>query len=270
MGSSAGRSPSGMNSPTLLAKLWVEHAGSRVPKDLTTPRTWLTSAVRARTSASRDRSRRARPEHPRPDARSGRATRGRAAQVVPGTVRPRGRSCGPSRKSTEVSEGWRRSPHGRVPRAIGLPRPNACPPPGRSAPARPRRNEISAPRTSSRHVPRPAPHHRRRDCTCGCSDRPDPNPRLPLEYGYHSYWPTSVSWASSPLIDWDRSFDFRSRNGGWPSHLNLLRLVVVPWLNARKPHARGVLPFFSDPLVPTRRARHSPASHSRDPARDSS
>jgi hypothetical protein len=55
-GSSADSSSSGSLPATFLWKLSAEHfGGRRAPKDLTLPRTWLTSLVLAPTSASRER-----------------------------------------------------------------------------------------------------------------------------------------------------------------------------------------------------------------------
>jgi len=54
-GARAAKSASGMCSAALLWKFTVGHLGSLAPKDLTSPRTWLTSCVRLLTSASRDR-----------------------------------------------------------------------------------------------------------------------------------------------------------------------------------------------------------------------
>jgi hypothetical protein len=55
-GSNASRTSSGIASPTLCAKLRLEHFGSRVPRLLTNPRVVLISSVRAATNASRARS----------------------------------------------------------------------------------------------------------------------------------------------------------------------------------------------------------------------
>ena len=54
-GSRAGKSASGMCSAALLWKLLAGHLGKRAPKDLTAPRTWLTSCVRQLTNACRER-----------------------------------------------------------------------------------------------------------------------------------------------------------------------------------------------------------------------
>ena len=54
-GSSAGTRLSGRCASAMRAKLLVEHAGMRLPIDLTVPRAWLTRSVRARTIASRVR-----------------------------------------------------------------------------------------------------------------------------------------------------------------------------------------------------------------------
>jgi hypothetical protein len=55
MGSRAGMSAPGMCSGALLWKLLAGHLGKRPPKDLTVPRTWLTSWVRLATSACLER-----------------------------------------------------------------------------------------------------------------------------------------------------------------------------------------------------------------------
>src|ERR671910_2387580 len=51
----AGKSASGMCSEALLWKLLAGHLGRRAPKDLTAPRTWLTSCVRQPINACRER-----------------------------------------------------------------------------------------------------------------------------------------------------------------------------------------------------------------------
>src|SRR5215203_3037057 len=52
MGPRAGKSASGMCSEALLWKVLAGHLGRRAPKDLTAPRTWLTSCVRQPTNAA--------------------------------------------------------------------------------------------------------------------------------------------------------------------------------------------------------------------------